>query len=180
MKKKLLVTLVMIAILISGCSSNQSLFGGTMTNDFDSKTNLKAELEACSYEIPNTWTEGPTPTEKKKIYYTKDKNVFLHIQFSDTLNSEQFVELQKNYIKVTEDSIDEVKIKGNKKDVIINGHEGFRFTIGGKYDDKEVLKDAVYLNTPNGLVSFALWTYYLDSDKDYTEDFNKILDSLHI
>ena len=183
--KRVLSLLLIVCLccgLVVGCNQKESTSDSEkqetkkMSNQFDENTNCKYIYNDYQFEVPCNWTKS----DGEQLYATDEAALFIH---SNEINSEIYDAIN-NYTVSAKAYVEELALSGFENPKIIKstkttvlGFNGYKIGMSGKLDNKKYdVVLTIFANT-NTIYAFTLYSL-ADSNKDYTNDFDKIIKSI--
>lgn len=169
--KKLLSVLLAVCMccgLLVGCGEKK-----VKTTDFDSETNKKVNLKGYSFEIPKSWEEGEN-TEDLLYYYPED--AMLMVGYSEMEDSINDTDVRKEFLDSFGAGMEKCKIT-SESEIEVNEEKAYQQKMSIQLDGKKYTTTMVVFDCSGGVIFFVLSTLQ-NSDKDYANDFQKIVESI--
>ena len=179
--KKLFSALVMACLcwgLVVGCGAqeeNESTQNEVIASgDFNAESNQKKIIQGYCYEVPINWSEN---NSTDTISYFYPENGMLMVSYEEaegvSITDEAF---RKTYSENVASGFDNYELL-DSSEITVAGQKAYREDVNFTSSDQEMSGTFVTFDYPGGIVSFMMGTY-LPSDVDYSEDFEKILESV--
>lgn len=170
MKKivSMLLVAAMCCGLLAGCGGSK-----VEMSDFDSATNQEKVIDGFSFEVPEKWKEGEN-TDELQYYYPEDG--MLMIAFEETEEKLEDDRTREDFIKSFGTQMEKMKVI-SESEIEVDGNVAYHEVMSLGMDKKKFDSEMVVFNSDNGIICLLLSTLK-ESDKDYSNDFKKIIDSI--
>lgn len=156
--------------ILDGCKREK-----TIMDDFDSETNQQESIAGYSYEVPKEWEKGDNSVDDIIYYYSG--NDMLMVMYSEMDGSLSDENTREAFIKGVASTLEKFKLVEESK-TEVNGDTAYKYDMNIKLAGKDYATDMVFFESANGVIGFMMATSQT-SENDYSEDFDKIIDSIH-
>jgi len=174
MKKYILGLTIGSVFILGACSSEDTEPMASEVSD----SNLVTEsnfMDNVQYEVPVSW-EKEVAHEHMKYYYPEDG--MLMVSFEEIRGDVLDAERQKEFLDGWLDEAEDAELL-TKSEIMINDNRVFTFQTRQIFSGERYNVRTVLMNTSNGFITLGMVTS-INYDNDYTDDFDRILNSIVI
>lgn len=178
MSKKLLSVLFVFLLFLSACGGTDE----TKTNEVaqgEKKEEVVDEnykdysMNNLKYIVLDSWTEEVS-NENLKYYYPENGMLMVGYDGLDGTISND--ELRADFMNGFNSSFDSVDLI-SESEITIGGKTAYQYKLNQVLNNEELETTVILFDYHDGIITFMMATY-ADSDKDYSNDFENILDSI--
>lgn len=141
-------------------------------NSSDEKNKLYS-MSNIKYSIPENWTEEITD-ENLKYYYPEEAMLMVaYMDLDDTLSND---EIRADFIEGYASGFESYGLI-SESEITVAGKTAYQYDINNIMTDKEFENSLIIFDYDDGIIIFQMSTL-VDSDKDYSNEFESILNSI--
>lgn len=141
-------------------------------NSSDEKNKLYS-MNNIKYSIPENWTEEISD-ENLKYYYPEEAMLMVaYMDLDDTLSND---EIRADFIEGYTSEFESYDLI-SESEITVAGKTAYQYDINNIMTDKEFENSLIIFDYDDGMIAFQMSTL-VDSDKDYSNEFESILNSI--
>ncbi len=146
------------------------------TNSVDENDKVYS-INGLEYSIPESWTEKIT-SEIQKFYYPEDGTLMIVYEETEASITNEVSRTQ--YINGVVSGFDSYESESfSESEITVAGTKAYQYDMNATISGQELKFTLVLFDYSNGIGSLYMSTL-IDSDKDYSKEFENILSSINI